>query len=474
MYNGINRKVVVFILMLATISLAGSGFVRTTVAEANRAPGGEQIEPGAGSWRTWVLASGSQLRLPPPPDRKATTAELRELTKLVGQRDAQALDRISYWDAGAPGYRWNELAVAASAKHNINIIRASRALALLDVAIYDATVAAWDTKYTYWRPRPSQVEPSLRTVLSPPASPSYPDEHAVAAGAASHVLAYLFPADAAAFGSMAEEAGRSRLVAGVAYPSDVVAGLQLGRKVADLVIARAQTDGSDVAWTGSVPAEPGKWNGTNPLEPLAGAWKPWALAAGSQFRPGPPPAFDSAELAAQLAEVKTFARTPVTNRKAYFWQFPANSGFPQVEYALTTLSQKLFEERLDRNAPRAARAYALESIAAYDGFVACWDAKYTYWAIRPSQLDPAVTTLFPNPGHPSYPSAHSCFSGSVAEVMGHLFPRDAATFTSLANEAGESRLWAGIHFRSDITAGLELGRKAAQTIVARAQQDGAK
>jgi hypothetical protein len=272
---------------------------------------------------------------------------------------------------------------------------------------------------------------------------------------------------------MAEEAGRSRLVAGVAYPSDVAAGVELGRKVADLVIDRAKTDGSDVPWTGSVPVGPGKWTGTNPAEPRMGAWKPWALASGDQFRPGPPPAFDSEQMAAELAEVKTFARTPVTNRKAFFWQFPTTSGFPQVEYGLAQLHQKLAEYRLDRNAPRAARAYALESIAAYDGFVACWDAKYTYWAIRPSQLDPTVTTLFPNPGHPSYPSAHSCFSSSVAQVMGYLFPRDAATFSSLANEAGESRLWAGIHFRSDINAGLELGRNVGQAVVERAQVDGA-
>ncbi len=58
--------------------------------------------------------------------------------------------------------------------------------------------------------------------------------------------------------------------------------------------------------------------------------------------------------------------------------------------------------------------------------------------------------------------------------MGHLFPRDAATFTNLANEAGESRLWAGIHFRGDITAGLELGRQVAQAVIERAQQEGAK
>ena len=72
--------------------------------------------------------------------------------------------------------------------------------------------------------------------------------------------------------------------------------------------------------------------------------------------------------------------------------------------------------------PAAARAYALAAIAHNDGSVACWDAKYTYWAARPNQLDASIVTLFPQPGHPSYPSAHGCFSGAIARVIGRLFP----------------------------------------------------
>ena len=469
----IRKKLVSLILALATLAVLGSPFVRPGMAQSKRPLGAGQVEPGAGAWKTWVLANGRQLRLAPPPNRTATLAEIRELRNLAAQRDAQALDRIRYWDAGSPGYRWNELAVAAMNTHNVNILRSTRVLALLNVAIHDATIAAWDTKYAYRRSRPSTVAPTFTTVLPNPASPSYPSEHAVAAGAASQVLAYLFPGDAASFAAKAEEAGNSRLLAGVDYPSDVAAGLQLGRAVADLVIERAKADGSNVPWTGSVPTEPGHWNGTNPIEPMMGTWKPWALESGSQFRPGPPPAVGSDQLNTELAEVKTFARTPVTNRKAFFWQFPMNSGFPQVEYSLAQVGQKLFEEGLDRNPPRAARAYALLNAALYDGFVACWDAKYTYWAIRPSQLDSTVTTLFANPNHPSYPSAHSCFSGAASEVLSYLFPRDAATFTSQANEAAESRIWAGIHFRSDIVTGLDLGRTVGREVVERAKQDGA-
>ena len=99
----------------------------------------------------------------------------------------------------------------------------------LNVAIYDAMVAAWDSKYLYRRPRPSDLSRSLTTAIPNPRSPSYPSEHAVAAGAASAVLAFFFPQQAAFFNAKAEEAGHSRLLAGVQYPSDVQAGLELGR-----------------------------------------------------------------------------------------------------------------------------------------------------------------------------------------------------------------------------------------------------
>jgi hypothetical protein len=82
---------------------------------------------------------------------------------MAAERDAAALDQVSYWDSGAPGYRWNEIAVAQGLKDGI-ALAAYRVLALVNVAIYDATIAAWDAKYVYNRPRPSEAEPSLTTV----------------------------------------------------------------------------------------------------------------------------------------------------------------------------------------------------------------------------------------------------------------------------------------------------------------------
>ncbi len=342
----------------------------------------EQIEPTAGSWTPWLMSSGDQFRPAPPPDEAATSAELDDLVTLAAGRDDAALDAIAYWNAGAPAYRWNDLTIQHLLTSGIGGPRATRALALVNVAVADATIAAWDAKYTFNRPRPAIAMPALATVLRAPASPAYPSEHAVAAGAASTVLGSLFPDDAAMFSALAEEAGSSRLLAGTDYPSDVTTGMDLGRQIAKLAIARAQADGSDIAWAGSVPDEPGKWSGTKPAEPTAGTWQTWVLERADQFRPGPPPAFDSDQLATELAEVKSFERTNLTNLTASYWEY--YGGRASFELYTNLMSQKLFEARLDDNPPRAARAYAMMDIALCDVFTACWDAKYAYWAIRPT------------------------------------------------------------------------------------------
>src|SRR5204862_4123695 len=139
-----------------------------------------------------------------------------------------------------------------------------------------------------------------------------------AAGAATEVLPLPLPYPPQVYRDKGAEAARSRNVAGFNYPSDVEAGMGAGKKGAALVIERGKADGADAKWTGTVPSEPGKWNGTNPILPMAGTWKPWVLASVSEFRPGPPLAYDSPEKKAELDEIKNFKRTPITNNTASF------------------------------------------------------------------------------------------------------------------------------------------------------------
>ncbi len=471
-------KAALALAIVAGAALVGCGtsHTQTSTLPSGTTQRADEVEPLAGHWKTWVLTSGSQLRLPPPPDRVTTAAELKELHALTARRDPAALDRIAFWDTGAPGYRWNGILADELARHNLAGATTSRHVALMEVAIYDATIAAWDSKYAHHRPRPGAADPMLATALATPRSPSYPSEHAAVAAAAARVLAYLFPDDGQALVAKAMEAASSREVAGLQYPSDTAAGLELGGKVADLVIERARHDGSEVSWSGSVPTEPGKWTtaryppGTAPLGPLFGTYWTWVLASGRELRPGPPPAFDSAEKAAEVAEVVKFPRTFPTSAAAFYWQTPKGT----TTHWILAADQKIFEYRLDVNPPRAARVQALMSIATYDAAVACWDAKYTYWAMRPFHYDPQFTPLIPVPAHPSYPAAHGCHSGAAAAVLAYLFPRDAASLTAQADEAGMSRLWGGIHFPSDIRVGLALGRAVAQRVVDRAQDDGSR
>ena len=104
--------------------------------------------------------------------------------------------------------------------------------------------------------------------------------------------------------------------------------------------------------------------------------------------------------------------------------------------------------------------------------VACFDAKYTYWQIRPYQQ--GSSPVFPTPNHPSYPGAHACSSSSSAAALAYLFPRDAVALNQRAEEAAESRIWAGIHYRSDTDAGLALGRAVARLVIDRAKNDGSQ
>ncbi len=131
-----------------------------------------------------------------------------------------------------------------------------------------------------------------------------------------------------------------------------------------------------------MPTESGHCNGTDPILPLAGTWKTWALASADELRPVPPPAYDSPEEAADQAVLKDVPRTPKTNADVSFYEFAAG-GTRNYWLWNEQTSRKILEYRLDSDPPRSARAHALESIAGYDSGVACWDAKCTYWAIRP-------------------------------------------------------------------------------------------
>ena len=124
-------------------------------------------------------------------------------------------------------------------------------------------------------------------------------------------------------------------------------------------------------------------------------------------------------------------------------------------------------ERYHLDEERATQMFAFLNMALMDSGIACWDAKYTYWLIRPSQADPLITTPVGLPNFPSYVSGHATFSGAAATLLGAVFPAARRDLQAMADEAAMSRLYGGIHYRFDNDRGLEVGRKIGSLAVAR-------
>jgi membrane-associated phospholipid phosphatase len=415
-----------------------------------------QVEPNAGQWKTWFIPSGKTYRLPPPPSHKEEIAQV-----LAAQRalDSAGMKKIVYWNAGAPGYHWYSMMFGLW----MTDITGNGALAnmLTGTAIYDATVAAWDSKYAHNRPRPFVVGHNVNLYAPKPESPSYPCEHSVAAGVAVALVSHFYPALADSINLMAQEMMTSRVAAGVAFPSDTRAGFELGKKVAEKEIELTKDFITKKQFDGKIPDKPGLWKGKNPMLPLAGLNKTVALDSASQFRPAPPPNF-----AKEMEELKNFKHTFSSRANAFH--------FASQPIGSDLLTKKIFEYNLHTNPPRVARVYAATNVAYYDAFTACWDAKYAYWGIRPDQYDSTYKPLIQSPPFPGYPSGHAMMCGVIGELFPYFFPYDRDLFTKIATDGAESRFHAGIHFRSDNEAGLELGRKVAGKVIEKLKVDGAE
>jgi membrane-associated phospholipid phosphatase len=445
------------------------------IAAATTVVGFAQDASHAGDWKTWVIESGRSHGVPPPPDAITTQGELEWLRGVSMESDPQIAEQIRFWDSGPPSFRWMEMIAKRQNEGRPVGAHFVRAYTYVSMAMYDATVAAWNAKRAYQRQRPAERDPGIRARVPAPESSSYPSDYAATAAAAATVMAYLVPAEAEYFQMLAEEAGKSRLYAGVEYPTDYFAGMELGRRVAEQVIAKARADGSDIPWTGAVSAGACTWTGANPGNAAAANWRPLLLSSPSEFRPQPPPPCGSAEAQAQLAAVRDYPRALtganlMTNARALYWQTPEGI-FP---WAVMQLNQWVLEDKLERNPPRAARAYALLGAVGFDAFIASQDGKFAYWYPRPAQMDTSVAPLFPAPNFPSYPSNHSTFSTARSEVLAYLFPERADAIRALGKEAGDSRIWAGIHYPVDNDAGVILGRNIARRFIEWAEQDGSQ
>jgi membrane-associated phospholipid phosphatase len=417
------------------------------------------------------------------PGSEQALAEVAEILRRQGARTSQTDSLMRVWDE-LPTTRWHSLALDLSGFYwallpDVRIAtpaRSARAFALLHVAMYDALVATWEAKYVYNRAAPANADARIRAFVPIDDTPSYPSEHAAAAAAAAGVLSYLFPSeDTAAFHALAREAGETRIVLGAAYRSDVDVGHAMGRAVAARVIARARADGSAATWTGTMPTSPTAWRPTpsrfvsEPFDPTAGSWRTWVISSGAAFRPDAPPPPGSERFDQDVQELRALSQTRTAEQAdvARFWASESPSARWEV-----FMQDEIARRRL--GPMRAARALALASVATYDAMVACWDAKYVYWLMRPVTADPSIKTVFSTPPFPSYPSGHSTLSSAVAEVFAELFPDAAAHYRREGEEASLSRVFAGVHYRFDVLTGEALGLRVGEAVVAWARADGSE
>ena len=293
-------------------------------------------------------------------------------------------------------------------------------------------------------------------------------------------------------------------------------GVSLGKLAAQSILAARNNDGvqSNSSYTPTNAA--GHWQRTFPdyLPPLLAQWpnvKPFAMISASEFRPAPPPMLDSPEYAAsvdqvmQLGGYQSSQRTAQQTEIALFWADGGGTATPPGHWNQITADVTLAKQT---NLLDTARTFALINIAMADAGIAAWDAKYHYdvWrpidAIRQADQDGNASTtsestwipFLKTPPFPTYTSGHSTFSGAASTVLASLFgdntsfdsqsdghsapeqrPLDASqivsrhfdSFSHAAEEAGLSRIYGGIHFNFDNTAGLQLGREVGTVTMAR-------
>jgi len=340
-----------------------------------------------------------------------------------------------FWETGSTVH-WNRRAVDLWRARGGN---PGRADAYLAVAQYRAVLAA-------------QADAS-----GPPhASPA-----AASAGAAVAVLKQFYPLDAATLeGEIAAQRSAPRWPGD--QTKDFAKGEAIGRAVGAEVLQQAATDNFGATSPGAPPVGPGYWvsSGAAIVRGGLGA-RPFFLDYGGELLAPPPPAFGSAEYLVALAEIRNFSDTRTPEQLASARKWVPFSG-PIFDLLATDLIVQHHRSEVD-----AARILAYANTAAYDAIIGCFYTKFHYWFIRPSQADTAITTPVGLPNHPSYPSAHSCETGAFQEVLSAEFPSERRMLAELANEASTSRFYAGLHYRFDGDAGLELGRAAGRIALSR-------
>jgi hypothetical protein len=473
------------------------------------------VDATAGSWRMILLSAPNQFTVAAPTavSSPAYVAELYAIKAVQSNLTDAQRQSIATWSGGGV-LRWNQLVRELVARYNLppapaadgtypvpdaenpfgdpnypfaNPAYAARAYSYVSAAQADALKAAWYWKYQYNRPSPAKVDNGVSALMPVSDLPSYPSEDAVLSGVTVEMLKVLFPAAIEEITLKAAEERSAALWSGKATASDIAAGLALGKAVAAVFVARAGADGmrtaggSPALWKsladaaiarGEIPWISQESPGRPPMLPNFGQVRTWMLTPADVVaeRPAPPPSTSSVQFAQELAEVKQTVDHLTREQLAiaHKWNDGVGSYTPPGHWN-DIAAEYVRDARMSE--VRAARAFALLNMAMHDAAVGCWETKFFYFNPRPSQIDPSIRTPIGLPNFPSYSSGHSTFSASAAMVLSYLFPTASDDFTAMRDEAAISRLYGGIHYRSDIEGGKQHGMRIGSYTVRFAQQD---
>ena len=332
--------------------------------------------------------------------------------------------------------RWNRKAMSLFRVRGGN---AGRVNAYFALAQYRAALAAVDAKEGRSRPSPA----------------------AAVAAASVVILKQFYPLDAASIDAELT-AQRAEAPAGSEHNKDFGAGEAIGQQIGAAVLALAATDNFGATSPGTPPVGAGRWvSSSAPIVRGGLGARPFFLTSGSELRLPSPPAFGSSEFLAALAEVRAFSDSRTAAQIAITQSWVPFSGVVFNGVA-TNLIDKYHRSELE-----AARILAYANTAAFDAIIACFDTKFAYWFIRPTQADAGITLAVGLPNHPSYPSAHSCETGAFEGVLADAFPAERAYLEQVAQEASMSRVYGGLHYRFDGEGGLTIGLAAARLALQR-------
>jgi hypothetical protein len=403
---------------------------------------------------------------------------------------------------------WNEQMLRAALIAGTSPTTTSRVAALVQSAMFDAV---------------NGINPRYTHIYVAPAAPPGASRRAAAVQAAYAMLSKLYGASPANTPQVQFDARRIISLNEIAEDesaASIAAGVTWGQSVADQIFTIRSTDG----FTNTAPFPDnlniGQWRRTQnlPVSPalsVAGAGylmlstqTPWVLTSPMQFRPGPPPLVTSARYTNDFNEVKTMgsqfstARSPDLTNNALFWN-AGTAPYLWNQVALSLIAKNNHDRDRDDGWGNGKRSTLLENakllaemgLAMADAVIACWDAKYEYHYWRPitairetaddgnpkTTPDPNWVPMFATPGHPDYPSGHSCVSGAAAAVLADEFgerthftmtsdlmfgyEQSYRSFQQALEAVKDARIFSGIHFRTATEVGTALGKTVAAFVL---------